>query len=65
MNKELVLLISIIVAFIVVGAVFFGDMIGTNRTRNEARERGLLVQCLGKDGWHWECEKGENAYDIP
>lgn len=30
---------------------------GKNMIMQEAYERGYAVQCLGKTGYYWECEK--------
>lgn len=33
-----------------------GGWLGNSLMESEAIERGHMVQCVGKSGWHWECE---------
>ena len=44
-----------------VGGILIGMTLGSNLTHNEimaeAHSRGCAVQCLGKTGYHWECEE--------
>lgn len=37
--------------------ILIGMLVVDNRWRNEAVERGFMVQCVGQEGWYWECDK--------
>ena len=56
MLKELAVVAGVIVA------MAYGWLGGTLKTelefREEAFKRGYMVECLGKTGYHWECEDG-------
>ena len=42
---------------IFVGISFFaGWFLKEDRMMKDLHERGLTVQCIGKIGYHWECE---------
>lgn len=55
------LIIYITAAFfvivIVIGIGFGGYVQGVEDTMKQAYKRGHAVQCLGKTGYHWECEE--------
>lgn len=48
-----------------VGSLLFGLLIGMTHgsdltyrdVMKQAYDRGHAVQCLGKEGYHWECEE--------
>lgn len=37
-----------------------GFLAGIGVIKQEAIDRGYMVQCIGKSGWHWECEEKAN-----
>jgi len=45
--------------------LFFGVLVASGVTHiltnksweDEASQRGYMTQCVGKMGWHWECDK--------
>lgn len=43
--------ILLLIAMFFVGAGF-----ASNKIMTEAFERGYAVECLGKQGYYWECE---------
>lgn len=46
--------------FLVVGFVIgylFGDDDATKQKMKEAFDRGYAVQCIGKEGYYWECDE--------
>lgn len=49
--------IPIVLAITIVLGLFVGGMLaGAYSVKTEAFERGHMVQCIGKRGYHWECE---------
>ena len=34
----------------------FGFINGSDEIKQQAYERGYMVECLGKGGYYWECE---------
>lgn len=54
MDKGLVFAIFVWVSFALMFAL--GESLATNDMTQEAIDRGYMVQCVGKTGWHWECE---------
>ena len=34
-----------------------GSGVGYRDMKDQVIERGHMVQCLGKSGYHWECEE--------
>lgn len=57
MNDNGAMFIALIV---LVGSVFWlGFILGINQTHQltmkEAFDRGYAFECLGKEGYHWEC----------
>ena len=45
----------------VIGSILIGSLIGTSitydKTMKQAYDRGHAVQCLGREGYYWECDK--------
>lgn len=58
--SDTIFLISIL-TFALAGGILIGIIIGSGLTYNgmmkEAYDRGHAVQCLGKEGYYWECEE--------
>lgn len=53
--KRLTELLTIFATFLVIFAA--GAYIKNNDFRSQAFERGYMVECIGKRGYYWECEK--------
>lgn len=51
------ILVVIVCALMVLILLFAGAHLGHKETMQEAYDRGLAVQCVGKVGYHWECEE--------
>lgn len=52
--------VFIIITLLLISCFLFavgGRLDGINDTMAQAFERGFAVQCLGKDGYYWECDK--------
>lgn len=39
---------------------FAGYETGYDQAKSEAFKRGHAIQCLGKEGYYWECKDGNN-----
>ncbi len=53
---------TVVAAFVVgavVGVAMFVLLVTPpeSQVKNEAYERGYMVECLGRLGYHWECEE--------
>ena len=35
--------------------VFIGYALGVASIKHQAYDRGYMVECLGKEGYYWEC----------
>lgn len=47
------LCVGIIIAILIAVAAY---SVGQGKILREAYDRGHVVQCLGKKGYHWECD---------
>lgn len=60
MNGEGVFIFVIALAFLTAG-IAIGNLSGydeaTEEKMKEAFERGYAVQCVGKEGYYWECDE--------
>lgn len=53
-----ILVIALIFLLVGVGMGYlFGDDDATKQKMKEAFDRGYAVQCIGKEGYYWECEE--------
>jgi hypothetical protein len=50
----------ILVIFVVACIFMGGAYIGRLSVKSEAIDRGYMVQCMGVDGYHWECETDDS-----
>lgn len=39
------------------GSLLMGDSSGREMVMNQAYDRGYAVQCVGKEGYYWECKE--------
>lgn len=54
MNDEVFLFLTSIILGLVGYSLF---TFGAWNVKNEAFERGYMVECLGKSGYYWDCEE--------
>ena len=49
---------GIIIFAVVYGVIIFmaGYIAGSESIRDQAFERGHMVECIGRSGYYWECE---------
>lgn len=53
MNDGFILVLTVIACAIFFGLLGIGA--GEYRIKQQAVDRGYMVQCVGKSGHHWEC----------
>ena len=51
------LMISLSVAALFVLGLVIGSYISRDHLKDEAFDRGFMSECLGKTGYHWECDE--------
>ena len=49
-------MVTAIICLVAIGHLF-GYVDATEQKMKEAFDRGYAVQCVGKEGYYWECEE--------
>lgn len=56
-KSDAMMAVAVATVLSMTAGVALGTLHGMAIVTKQAAERGYMTQCIGKTGWHWECNQ--------